>query len=198
MKQRKYIDGKEVPKRLIQEGESLPKMLKRLVDLLEIIDLIPSTNDPTNPHNWHGDDTLKQKEFDRRYQIHKTQNASKEDLLKRLIDMEMVVAYENYFNYLLIKPYITSREAIFQSYQHVTKSGNSRTEAKSRKFDPQRKSAIALIHQIQKSNGCLHQNDYGNYIIKISKLTPPLSKSTARKYWLEETGFKSTKKIDIT
>jgi len=198
MKNQRYINGKEVIKRPIKEGESLPQLLKRLVNLLEEIDLIPGNDDPNNPHNWYGDKTLQKKEFNKRYQKLQSQNLSKEDLLNRLVDMEMVVEFENYFNFLLIKPYIASREAIFRSHEIATQSAKKRREGKSKRFDPQRQSAIKVINAIRELKGKLHQNDYGIYIIKTSKLIPPIPKSTARDYWLSETGFISTKKIGIT
>lgn len=199
MNQHRYKSGKKVSKRLVKEGETLPQKLKRLVDLLEKVDLIPNDDDPSNPHNWFGEDaTFYKKEFDKRYQNLKSQNPSKEDLMDRLTRMEMVVAYENYFNSLLIKPYIASKDAIFESHEIAAQSAKNRLEGKAKKFNPQRQSAIEVINQMRKSNGGLHQNDYGIYVIKTSKLIPPIPKSTARGYWLVETGFPSTNKIDIT
>jgi hypothetical protein len=197
MNQQKYVSGKKVPSRNIKEGDSLPQTLKKLVSLLEEVDRIPGNNSPSNPHSWYGDKSLYKREFDDRYQKLKLQKPSKEDLLKRVIEMEMVVEYENYFNYLLIKPYIASREAIFQADKIATQSARKRLEGKSKVFDPQRQSAISVINQIQKTGQRLHQNDYGTYLIKLNKVNPRLAKSTARKYWLEETGFKSTKKLTL-
>lgn len=197
MNQQKYVSGKKVSSRPIKEGDSLPQTLKKLVSLLEEVDRIPGNNSSNNPHSWYSDKTLYKVEFDNRHQKLKLQNPSKDELLKRVIEMEMVVEYENYFNHLLIKPYIASREAIFQADKIATQSARKRLEGKSKVFDPQRQSAINVITQIKKTNQRLHQNDYGIYLIKLNKVIPGLSKSTARKYWLEETGFKSTKKLTL-
>lgn len=195
MNQQKFISGKKVSSRPIKKGDSLPQTLKKLVNLLEEIDRIPGNDNPNNPHRWYGDKTLYKEEFDKRYQKLKLENPSQEDLIKALIEKEMVVEYENYFNYLLIKPYVASREAIFKSHAIATESAKSRSIGKAKKYSSQRNSAIEVMNQIRQQNEVLHQNDYGIYIIKCSKLTPPLTKSTARKYWIEETGFTSTKKL---
>jgi hypothetical protein len=147
--------------------------------------------DPKKPTNWYANQELYGAERQKRLDALNKQNLSIEDLKLRLVEAEMVIAYESFLSQQLLMLHIEGGKALTNIADHHSEDVLLRTKGANNKHSARKQLAKKLILEI--GHGEISQNDYERFRIKASKEGFPIS--TIRKYWLQETGFESTKKI---
>jgi len=189
---RKYNSGKAVEKKLKSDRKRLPEIIQERIRAINQLIEIPIDANPHKPSNWYSNQELYKKEHKKRLSnLNKAQDLSVDTLKVRLIDAEMVIAYEGFLNQQLLMLHIEGRKALTHIEKHHTEDVQLRKKGVNKKNEPNRQVAKNMIAEIGK--GHIHPNDYEKFKIKLLKLGFPMS--TIRNYWLDETGFTSTKKI---
>jgi len=194
MNSRQYISGKKVEKKSKSNRQKLPEVIRGYFDDINQLVAIPADEDPNKPHNWYINQELYQQVHQRRMVNLDNQNLTIEALKTKLIDAEMFISYQEFMNQHLLQLYINGRKGLTKVALHHSEDIELRKRGIERKHSVRRQQAKNLIAEIGK--GAIHQNDYEKFRIKAVKLGIPLP--TIRSYWLQETGFKTTKKIRKT
>lgn len=194
MEGRQYTSGKNSFKKSKSVRKKLPEIIQERIGVINQLIVVPNDDDPDKPHNWYANNDLYKLEQQKRLHILSNLNLSFEDLKIRLVDAEMVIAYESVLNQQLLKLHIEGRKALTNIAEHHYEDVELRKKGVDKKNAVHRQKVHKLIEEI--GEGTIHQNDYQKFRIKATKLGFP--NSTIRKYWLEETGFKSTKKLRIS
>jgi hypothetical protein len=194
MEGRQYTSGKKIIKKSKSIRKKLPEIIQERIGVINQLIEVPNDDDPDKPHNWYANKELYKLEQQKRFHILSNLNLSFENLKIRLVDAEMVIAYESFLNQQLLKLHIEGRKALTNIAEHHYEDVELRKKGVVKKNAVYRQQVRNLIEEIGK--GAIHQNDYEKFRIKATNLGFP--NSTIRKYWLEETGFKSTKKLRIS
>jgi hypothetical protein len=195
MEGRKYSFSKVVEKKPKSNRKKLPEIIQERISIINQLIEIPIDADPDKPSNWYANKELYKKEYKKRLSnLNKTKDLTLNDLKIRLIDAEMVISYEAFLNQQLLNLYIEGRKALTNIKKHHLEDVELRIKGINKKNESKRQLAKKIIFDI--CGGAIHQNHYEKFRIRANNLGFPTS--TIRKYWLEETGFKSTKKIRIS
>jgi hypothetical protein len=189
MESHQYNSGKKVVKKSRSTRKKLPDIIHERVNAINDLLAIVEDKDPKKPTNWYANQEFYGAERQKRLGVLNKQNLTIEDLKLRLVEAEMVIAYESFLSQQLIMLHIEGRKALTNIAEHHAEDVLLRTKGLSNKNADKLEIAKNLILEIGK--GSISQNDWGKFRIKASR--KGFKTSTIRKYWLKITGFKSTK-----
>jgi len=189
----KHKDGKKIEIKRISRGKTMLQILQEQNKKIDELGKIEFGRDPDFPPNWYKNPDLYMQERSKRLNILNHENLSLEQIKTRLIEAEMVIAYETFTEHRLLQLYIEGRITIKMAIEHDSKTKSSRKDGLAKKNQYLSNLTKKVILEITANERPIHQNDFERFRIKFKKPT-----STARKYWLTETGFSSTKKVRMT
>lgn len=191
MENTKYINGKKVNKKSKGTKKTLKEKLIEHNQIINNLSVVPADRNPKTPTNWYVHQDLYALEFNKRLDNLNKLNLNKAQLKVKLIEVEMEIAFVHHLMVNMLLPtHFEGRKAINKSIEHISQSETSRKDGVNKRYQKGKDLAKEIISEITKSERPIHQNDFDIFRIK-SKFAP----STARKYWQDLTGFKSTKKF---
>jgi len=194
MESTKFINGKTVTKKSKGTQKTLKKKLIEHNQVINDFSVIQPDRNPNLPPNWYIHQDLGEKEFNKRLSSLNKENLNIEQLKARLVQSEMINAYEHFvFNNMILPTHIEGRKAINGSIDHIKQSDKSRQDGVHKRNQPKNKLLKKIIDELIQEKRILANDDWR--VFKLRAINEGLSEQFARNYWKEFTGFTSTKKF---
>jgi hypothetical protein len=189
----KVVSGKKVTHKQKTERQTLLELVNEQCRVINELCVQPADRTPDFPPNWFVHKDLGEQEFNKRMKNLNEANLNIEKIKERLIQAEMVLAYEAILTQRLLEIHIAGRKALSKVNEHYSTTQQNKKNGLQKKHKDKKELAHKIIDEITQQKRPIHQNDFEIFRIK-TKFHP----STARKYWLAITKFESTKKIHTT
>jgi hypothetical protein len=195
----KVVSGKKVKKKVKGNKKTLKEKLIEKNKIINKLSVKPADRNQNIPPNWFVYEDLGEQEYNKRLSILNKENLTIEQLKSRLVQAEMVIAYEHYLSSNMLLPtHIEGRKAINDAIEHIKETEQIRKEGVNKtKRNQDKKNLIKkIMKNLKDEKSEISVDDWR--VFNLRATTAGLSESYARNYWKEITGFESTKKIHTT